>query len=66
LERAHGLCGGIEVSEHHVRLPAHLHCLHSHDIEYHAISRKQHVQIALQIFLGELVIEASYIQTGCR
>jgi hypothetical protein len=57
LQRAHGLGRGVDVTEHNVRLSAHLHSLERDNIQNDAIGCKQHVQVALEIFLRQLVVE---------
>jgi len=64
LQRAHGLCRGVDVAEHDVRLPAHLGRLERNYIQDDTIGRKEHVQVALQVFFGQLVVEIVNIQSA--
>lgn len=57
LQRAHSLGGGVDVTEHNVRLPAHFHSLERDNIQNDAIGCTQHVQVALKVFFWQLVVE---------
>lgn len=47
-----------------MRLAAHLHGLEGHDIEDDAIGRKEHVQVALEVFFGQLVGQVAKVQAA--
>lgn len=64
LQRAHCLCGGVDVAEDHVRLAAHLHGLERNHVQNDAIGSKQHVEVALKVFLGQLVVEVADVQSA--
>lgn len=57
MQRAHGLSGGVDIAEDNVRLTAHLHCLERDNVQNNAVGREQHVEIALEVLLGQLIIK---------
>lgn len=63
-ERAHGLRGRVDVAEHDVRLAAHLGRLERDDVDDDAIRGEEHVQISLEVVLGELVGEVADVEPG--
>jgi hypothetical protein len=64
LQSAHGLRRRVDVAEDDMGLAPHLGSLEGDDIEDDAIGREQHVQVPLEVFLGELVGEVAQVQSA--
>jgi hypothetical protein len=50
------------IAEYDMRLAPHLSRLESYDVENDAIGGKQHVEVALEVLLWELVGEIAYVE----
>lgn len=63
LQRPHSLCARIHVAEHNVCLAAHLRSLEGDNIENNTVCGEEHVQVPLEVILGELVGEVAAVET---
>jgi hypothetical protein len=64
LERAHGLCAGLDVLEDDMGLSAHLVRLHSHHVEDGAVGGEEGVERGAEVMLVELIGQIGAVQSG--
>lgn len=64
LQRAHRLRRSINIAEDDVGLAAHLGGLEGDDVEDDAVGGEEHVEVSLEVGLGELVGEVADVEAG--